>query len=126
MQVTNFTGTNFPPTNQWKVGATWTANSTVEGGGTIQDIEAVATGTVDQTYEIVAQESVTVPAGTFETYKVNLTLTEKMAISMNGTEVPVEFTTNSTQWYAEGVGLIKSATEGDFASTTELASYEGL
>ena len=126
MQVTSFTGTNFPPSDQWKVGATWAASSTVEGGGTIQDIEAVATGTVDQTYDIVALESVTVPAGDFDAYKVNLTLTEKLALSMNGTEVPVEFTTNSTQWYAEGVGLIKSVTEGDFASTTELASYEGL
>ena len=124
--VTNFTGTNFPPADQWKTGATWNASYTVEGGGTIQDIEATATGDVALTYEIVDQESVTVPAGTFDAYKVNSTLTQKLTMSMNGMTVPVEFTINSVDWYAKDVGQVKSMTLGDFANTSELVAYSGL
>lgn len=126
MQVTSFNGVNFPPADQWKTGAIWDVSYTVEGGGTIQDIEATATGDVALSYEIVDQESVTVPAGTFDAYKVNSTLAQKLTMSMNGMEVPVEFTINSVDWYAKDVGQVKSMTLGDFATTTELVSYSGL
>lgn len=126
LSVTNFSGTNFPPADQWKTGATWSASYTVEGGGTIQDIQADATGQVTQDYEIVGQESITVPAGTFNAYQVNSTLSQQLTLAMNGITVPVEVTISSTDWYAKGIGQIKSMTLGDFASTSELASYQGL
>ncbi len=60
-------------------------------------------------------EDVTVPAGTFKTYKFtsNVTATA-LGISMN---------TQNTEWYAKGIGMVKSETydkKGKLASSMEL------
>jgi hypothetical protein len=126
LKVTGFSGTNFPPADQWQVGNTWTASYTVEGNGSVGGIEANASGTIDLSYEIVGQESVDVPAGTFDAFKVDSTLTEQLTMSAAGATVPMDLAINSTDWYAKDVGQVKSQTYGDFASTTELVSVEGL
>ncbi|MEZ4769001.1 MAG: hypothetical protein R2844_11325 [Caldilineales bacterium] len=126
LEVTSFTGTNFPPADQWEVGASWSATYTVEGTGTVEGIDVALNGEITTVYEIVGEESVDVPAGTFDAYKVDSTRTQRLNMSMGGTSMPLEVSISSSDWYVEGVGQVKSVTYGDFASTTELVSYAGL
>ena len=126
LEVTSFTGTNFPPADQWEVGASWSASYTVEGTGTVEGIDVAVNGEIATVYEIVSEESVEVPAGTFDAYKVDSTLTQQLTMSMGGASMPLEVAISSSDWYVEGVGQVKSMTLGEFASTSELVSYEGL
>ena len=66
-----------------------------------------------QTYKITGAEEVEVPAGKFRAIKV------KSVTKTAGT------TTEMTQWYVDGIGLVKSFNKGsNFSSTTELVSYK--
>lgn len=126
LEVTSFSGANFPPADQWEVGASWSASYTVEGTGTVEGIDVAVNGEITTAYEIVSEESVEVPAGTFDAYKVDSTLTQRLNMSMGGVSMPMEMAISSSDWYVEGIGQVKTMTYGDFASTTELVSYEGL
>lgn len=70
--------------------------------------------TIETNYTAVGFENITVPAGNFYVLKVEQTGTVKMlgqTIAMHG-----------FQWFAEGVGTVKSAMDG--APTAELDSYD--
>lgn len=126
LEVTSFSGTNFPPADQWQAGNAWTASYTVEGTGTVEGIDVAVNGEITTVYEIVGEESVEVPAGTFDAYKVDSTLTQELSMSMGGVSMPLEVAISSSDWYVEGVGQVKTMTLGDFASTSELVTYSGL
>jgi hypothetical protein len=69
---------------------------------------------IETNYNAVGFENITVPAGNFYVLKVEQSGTVKMqghTISMHG-----------FQWFAEGVGTVKSAMDG--APTVELVSYD--
>lgn len=68
--------------------------------------------------KVEAKESVTVPAGKFDCYKITYTLNTK-------TILPKSFT--SAIWYSEKVGMVKSETydkKGNLDSRSELARFK--
>jgi hypothetical protein len=61
--------------------------------------------------KVVAKESVTSPAGTWDCYKI--TFTSKVKITMMGMGIPVSF--DITEWFCPGFGVVK--TESRYGTT---------
>lgn len=92
------------------------------------DQNSEASGDYMVTMQEMGRETVTVPAGTFETVKIQSNSTVDILTNFEGIEVPVKFSGVTITWYAPGVGYIRSVENGDFSgttysSTTELQSY---
>lgn len=84
-------------------------------------IGAVTANTIMSNIVCVGIETVTVPAGTFEAYKVTMTSTTETSVSMPGMKSPI--INNSVTWYARGIGAVKSINHderGRVESSTEL------
>jgi hypothetical protein len=64
-------------------------------------------------------ESVTVPAGTFDAVKATCNQTLQVSFLMQGTPTPAGApdTVSITDWYAKGVGLVKSVRASSLSST---------
>jgi hypothetical protein len=121
-QTKELSGVTLPATIH--AGDTWSQSITLEGTSTIngQSIPAKNHTTSDCT--AVGLESVTVPAGTFNAMRVDCKVGIHITVTMNGTEIPTKLKMNSTNWYAEKVGLIKTVfTRAGFNSKIELTSY---
>lgn len=76
---------------------------------------------------IVGFETVTVPSGTFSSSaRTQTTTTFTVILSSNGAKVTI--TGGLTDWFAPGVGLVKSSSEitGNGQSTTETAELTGF
>jgi hypothetical protein len=92
------------------------------------DPQAPANGIYSIAMQEVGQETITVPAGTFETVKIQSNSTVDIISSFGGAELPIKFSGTTITWYAPGVGYVKAVENGDFggeffSSTTELQSY---
>jgi hypothetical protein len=72
------------------------------------------TWTASTTYK--NKSSVTVPAGTFDAYRVNITL--KNTVDVGGTTIYFEY--KADYWFADGVGIVKMSEMG---VTSELVEY---
>lgn len=101
-------------------GSAWT--TTYETKVTMQGQGAgtVMTMKVRTDSKAVGEEKVTVPAGTFTALKVESTSTSDVVIE-GGPAVPAS-TTTATQWWAKGVGMVKSVTDAKNSSTTTVAT----
>ena len=103
----------------------WSQNFTIEGTQTLsgQDVQ----GKGDMSYSCTAAdtETVAVPAGSFDAVRVGCQLNGTITVAMAGFEVPTEFTSAATIWYARDVGMVKTENEiSDIGhSTIELTSY---
>jgi hypothetical protein len=91
-------------------GSDWTNSLDIQGklempGGT----QATSQGHVEYHLKGLNMESVTVPAGTFDAMKVSADTTITMQVTVQGTSVPVTYTSTSMVWYAPGVGLVKES-----------------
>ncbi|SDB42450.1 hypothetical protein SAMN03097699_1252 [Flavobacteriaceae bacterium MAR_2010_188] len=67
--------------------------------------------------EVIAKESITTPAGTFECYVITYSTSLKMGMTR---------TSNGKQWISEGVGLVKQedyASNGQVNSSTVLTAF---
>ncbi len=113
-------GYNIPST--FHTGDTWSETVTVNG--------TVVTSTRSMDSQIVSKvdcsavgtDSVTVPAGTFNNAaKVTCTNTVAVSVLLKGTPVPAEApkTVNINDWYAKGVGLVKSVKVNGATGGTE-------
>ena len=119
-------GYNIP--NNFTVGTTWsekvTINDTVQSGA--RSVDSRIESTVD--CSAAGAESVTVPAGTFDAVKVTCTDTVAVSELMQATAIPAgaPTTVNVTDWYAKGVGLVKSvrASTAGGTDTTVLTQYK--
>ena len=95
------------------------AGEKLKDGSLIMDISTngfrIMTISVLVTDRVVeGQESITTPAGTFSCYKINEKVTSKVGLTV---------VSNTSEWYCENVGLVKSETysgDGALASGTEL------
>ncbi|MBS1812072.1 MAG: hypothetical protein JST84_28170 [Acidobacteria bacterium] len=116
-------GISYPVESDWKVGKKWDLQYEIEGEFAKTPLPNMTApkGTMNISSEIVGKESVTVPAGTFEAFKVSMTMTNKMVMKMNGKEMPMNNTVKSTAWFAKDVGMVKSLADVGGAST-ELVS----
>lgn len=129
LDVDNATGVTFP--SQINPGDQWQQNLDVSGNVMALNEEAEATGSVQMSFNAVGNESVTVPAGTFEALKVEVDVILNVNATFEGITLPVSFTGDYTYWFAPGVGWVKASGTGSvlgnsFTDTTELQSYNIL
>lgn len=130
MQVTfdvgNVSGVTYPkqvnPGDTWQHALEFTAKMVVGG----QNIDA--TGDAHSSFQAVGNESVTVPAGTFDALKIHVDTTININGNFNGVSFPVSFTAPYDYWFVQGVGWVKATGTGDisgqsFNETIELQSY---
>jgi len=126
LEVTNVSGVTFP--NEISAGDQWQHNLDLEGKMTIAGQEGTATGNSQTSFTAVGEESVTVPAGTFNAMKIQVDTTMNMNVSYQGLAVPVAFSMTYNYWFVQGVGWVKAAGSGSaagaaFNETIELQSY---
>lgn len=118
----NTNGISFPNDAEWQVGKKWQMVYDVEG----QMLDAPKTvmnmatkGAITIGCEIIGKESITVPTGTYDTFKVAMTYNPNLKMTMMGREVPMNMTFKSTTWFAKDIGMVKSIAD-EFKATTEL------
>ncbi|MFN7929755.1 MAG: hypothetical protein U0Y68_17785 [Blastocatellia bacterium] len=117
-------GVTFPNESDWTVGRKWAMTYEVQGevtGAPNPAMNMAPRGAIAMDSEIVGSESVTVPAGTFQTFKVVMVMNQKLNLQMNGRDIPMNNNFKTTAWFAKGVGMVKSQTEL-VGATTELVS----
>jgi hypothetical protein len=126
LDIKNVSGVTFP--SEINVGDQWQHNLDFEGNMTVANQEGAATGNAQTNFNVLGNESVTVPAGTFDALKIEMDTTLNINVSAQGISVPVTFTSTYTYWFVQGVGWVKSSGTGNiagtsFSETTELQSY---
>ncbi len=104
-----YEGATFPIPARFVEGATWQSiyrtTATIEAEGLSMSMDIVVVD--DQTF--VGYETITVPAGTFETARIDSVLT--VSVGMGDAQMStVEVT--STSWFAENIGLVQSNAGG--------------
>lgn len=110
-------------------GMQWLYSLTLEGTTIMPDgSQANSSGTFSVTMQEMGNETITVPAGTFETIKFQATTTLDIMGEFQGIQVPMKITGSTITWFAPNVGQIKSVSNSDFGGapftlTTELQSY---
>jgi hypothetical protein len=116
-------GVTVPAAATLKVGATWNNGYEVKAQISTGNTTNQAQGKITQAHKIVGQESVTVPAGTYNAFKVETDFSMALSIVVGGVTVPTNFNFKVTSWFAPNVGLVKSVTASEaLAATTELQS----
>jgi DUF3108-like len=125
--TTEATGVTLP--SDISPGDTWSQTFTLEGTQNVTgDQAAKVTGTVKYDSTATGLESVTVPAGTFDTLRMEGPNSMDLSVEMSGFAVPMAITGTIVRWYAPGVGYVKSIETSnvfgtDVEITTELTSY---
>ncbi len=99
--------------------------SELEVGTTLNDASITVTGDIPFSMEtnitdreVVAQESITTPAGTFDCYKITYNIEVKTMMTME---------MKAVEWVAKDVGMVKSESfgrNGELSGTSLLTSFE--
>ncbi|HJR80839.1 MAG TPA: hypothetical protein VJ821_12250 [Anaerolineales bacterium] len=126
LQVLNASGVTFP--SIINPGDAWQHNLDFEGNIAMAGQEGSATGTAATSFTAIGNESVTVPAGTFEALNIQVDSTLNFDVSYQGLSIPVTFSARYNYWFAQGVGWVKASGTGSiagqsFSETLELQSY---
>ncbi|NDJ52580.1 MAG: hypothetical protein GYB68_05760 [Chloroflexi bacterium] len=112
LETTAYSGVTLPPIEDFVPGATW--QSVYEARATITGQEFLYDITLNYTY--VADEEVTVQAGTFTAARIETLI----SLTTQGTTIEVP----TIGWYVEGIGQVRSEGELlDFTSSVELISF---
>ena len=127
LTAANVSGFALPPVIT--PGAEWNYALDIQGiekakGGT----PATMTGRVAVNYIGGNKESVTVPAGTFEAYAIEVNTVIDFNVVSGGNTVKLSVNSTYTVWYAPGVGWVKASGFGklggqDYVETIVLDSY---
>jgi hypothetical protein len=125
--VKSVDGVTYPP--EMNPGNKWGHVLDFEGKMDIAGEPATAEGNAQTTFKVLGEESVTVPAGTFQAMKVETNTNIVFTIQVQGIAVPASFSGTYLYWYAKGVGWVKAQGEGNitgtsFTETIELQNYE--
>lgn len=105
-------------------GDAWEQTLTLEGSQTVNGLEMPAKNDFKNTCKAAGLESVTVAAGTFNAMRVDCVTTMSLSLDMQGVPIEMTLSLNGTNWYAENIGLVKSASSGQgIESVIELLSY---
>jgi len=109
-------------------GAEWQHNLDFEGEMVIAGETATAEGSANTLFTVLGNESVNVPAGTFQAVKVQVNTNIVFTIQVQGIAVPASFSGTYAYWFAKGVGWVKAEGQGNitgtsFTETIELQSY---
>ena len=110
------------------IGDEWQHSISFEGNMEIAGEPATAEGTAQTAYQVLDTDSISVPAGSFETIRIQVDTNLDVTIKVQGLSVPASFSGTYTYWYARGIGLVKAEGQGNIASTSftetiELQSY---
>ena len=124
--VKNVSGVTFP--SEISAGDQWQHNLDFEGSMIVADQEGAATGNAQTSFAAVGNESVAVPAGTFDALKIQVDTTLNINVTYQGFSVPVTFSGSYTYWFVQGAGWVKASGTGNvtgtaFSETTELQWY---
>jgi hypothetical protein len=123
-------GISFPNESEWKIGKKWQIWFLVEDQNTkTTPAEVLSRVTHTFQYEIIGRESITVPAGTFEAFKVSIVSSTRIHVNNTGFKFPMNQTVKSPlkwlHWYAKDIGLVKSLLQkGQSKEGVELISVE--
>jgi hypothetical protein len=104
-----------------RVGTTWSYGYEVAGEAKQPNMTLQVDQTMNVVSKVVGQESVGVPAGRFSAYKVESTMSIRGSMRSAGQSMPMNLEVKTTTWYAQGVGLVKTQSEG---VTVELLSLK--
>jgi len=110
-------------------GVQWEYSLSLEGTVVMPDNpQAPAKGRYSVVTQEMGRETITVPAGTFETVKFQSNSIVDIISTFAGADAPINFRGTTITWYAPGVGYVKSVENGGFggeafSTTTELQSY---
>jgi hypothetical protein len=106
-------GQTLPAPDLMQVGYKWTATYSLTGDVDMEGIVTTADATVTIQYKVGAIEEVIVPAGTFaQAYRVDSIGEIDIEMTMSGASVPLNMNGfDSSSWYVEGVGLVKTSDE---------------
>lgn len=126
LNVKNASGVTYPTIIN--IGDQWQQTLEFDGAMDISGETATAEGNVQTTFTAVGNESVTVPAGTFDAIKLQVDSALNISMTIQALTVPVTYSGAYFYWYAEGVGWVKASGEGNvtsvsFTETIELQSY---
>jgi len=116
LDTTGVTGVTIPKDTEWAVGKKWTTSYDLSGTFDMKVVKGPVSGKVILNHEITSlNEKVAVPAGEFNAAKVQTTIS--MDINFQGRKLPAQKLTTSN-WYAEGVGLVKQSVDGTLGKST--------
>src|SRR5687768_7275902 len=126
LDVKDTSGITFP--SQINSGDQWQHNADFEGNMSVMNQEGTATGNAQMSFTAVGNESVTVPAGTFDAMRLDVDTNLNFDVTYQGLSIPVTFSGKYTYWFAPDVGWVKASGAGtvagtSFSETTELQSY---
>jgi hypothetical protein len=126
LDIANTTGVTVP--SQIIPGDQWQQTMDVEGNVTMMNEEARATGNAQMNFSAIGNESVTVPAGTFDALKVEVDVALNIDATYQGITLPVTFSGKYTYWFAPNVGWVRASGTGNvlgssFTDTAELQAY---
>ena len=122
-ETTAFSGITMPATIN--PGDTWSQSLTLEGTQTIAGTSYAASNEFTNDCTAIGNESVTVPAGTFDALRVECQTNMNISVALDPNN-PISSPLSSTNisWYAEDIGMVKTSTTGaGIESTIELVSY---
>ncbi len=118
--VTGSGGVVIPQTGSWKRGHHWNFWYTMRSTGSTGPMTFTQTGKITVHNKIAGMKMVQVPAGSFRCFVVHSVVTFTGATAVAGQSIPLHVTTDETQYYALGVGLIKRT---DSKTTTVLTKF---
>ncbi len=125
--VTKSSGVTLP--TKISAGDAWTYSLDFTSQITLNNSSGQAQGTASYQLKAMGNESVTVPAGTFNAMKLQINTTFNMQMALSGMNVPITLTETTTAWYAPNVGMVKQLENANMMgetinATTELQSYK--
>lgn len=107
-------------------GTSWNQDITLEGVQSFNGQDVLTKSQTSYNCTAVVYESVTVPAGTFDTIRVDCQVLITITINMSGLIIPTTIESSKSTWHAEGVGMVRSIdflTNDGTTGTIELTSY---
>ena len=119
-------GVTYPP--EMNPGDEWQHSLEFEGKMEIAGENATAEGNAQTAFKVLGNESVSVPAGTFQAVIVQVDTNIVFTIQVQGIAVPASYSGTYAYWYVKGVGWVKAEGHGNitgtsFTETIELQSY---
>jgi hypothetical protein len=115
-------GVTIPP--QMTPGNEWGHSLDFEGKMDIAGESATAEGNAQTAFKALGEESVNVPAGSFQAMKVEVNTNITFTIKVQGISVPASFSGSYTYWYAKGVGWVKAEGQGNITGTSFMETIE--
>jgi hypothetical protein len=126
MTVDSVNATGYVIPNAFTDGKTWSEGLMVNATAVQEGKDpSTVVSQVTTTCTTAGAESVKVPAGTFDTVKITCHSNQVATVTTKGISGgPITTIQDSTQWYAQGVGMVQTVNTGDAGSETiQLTSY---